>query len=95
MATDIFSGWLLDLKTFIGHFAVSLEMRYLFFYMSVKVYCVAGLLFVSFFFFFFFFLYLVNKFVLLLLPPKPLRDSIFNSNIQIKCTTIEKITSEN
>ena len=40
MATDSFSGWLLDLKTFIGHFALPLEMRYLFFHMFVKVYFV-------------------------------------------------------
>ena len=64
MATDTFCGWLLALKTFIGHFAVSLEMRYQFFYVSECVFCVACLLFVR---FFFFFLHLVNKFELLLL----------------------------
>ena len=42
MATDTFSGWLLGLKIFIGHFAVFLEMRYLlsFFNMFVNAYFV-------------------------------------------------------
>ena len=71
------SGWLLDLKTFISHFAASLEMRYLYFDMLVKVYFVLLVCFS------YVFLHLVNKFELLLI-------TLSEHNMKIVSAQVEK-----